>query len=116
MSEQARAAYLQEQMNKLKRKMNQLPLIVYVAMVLSGSCLVAGGYFGHPWLIWTLLIWGLFMSWGVSSARQAKKQYNELLEQMKGVTFATITCSNCQKEIPIGNFEFCPFCGNSLKK
>jgi hypothetical protein len=78
--------------------------------------LVAGGYFGHPWLTWGILMWVICVYWCLSSARQAKKQCNELLEQMKGFTFTKLKCSNCQKEIPIGNFEFCPFCGNPLKK
>jgi len=52
MSEQAKIANLQEQMNKVKRTLKQLPFIVYVTIILSGSCLVAGGYFGHPWLTW----------------------------------------------------------------
>jgi hypothetical protein len=84
MSEMTRAAYLQEQMNKLKRTMNRLPHIVYVTTLLGAFCLAAGSYFGFPWLIWSLLILSVCTSVGVSSARQAKKQYNELLEQMKG--------------------------------
>lgn len=84
MSEMARAAYLQEQMNKLKRTMNQLPLIVYVTTVVGGLCLAACSYFGFPWIMWGLILFGFCMTVSVSSARQAKKQYNELLEQMKG--------------------------------
>jgi ABC-type multidrug transport system permease subunit len=84
MSDVARAVYLQEQMNNLKRTMNQLPLIVSVALSLSGGCLFAGAWFGLPWLMVSLVIWSLCTSFIVLSVRQAKRQYNYLLEQMKG--------------------------------
>lgn len=59
------------------------------------------------------------MAMGVWSTVMARDQYNGLVEELKGVTFATITCSNCKKEIPLRinyTFESCPFCGNPLKK
>lgn len=119
MSEMARVAHLQEQMNKVKRTLNQIPYIVYVTMVLSGLCLAAGSYYGQPWFLGGLTIGGFCMSMGVWSTLMAKDQYNKLLEQFKGLTFAKLTCSNCKKEIPLGinyTFESCPFCGNPLKK
>jgi hypothetical protein len=117
-SEQARVAHLQEQMNKVKRTMNQLPFLVYVTMLISGICLAAGSYFGQPWF-WLFVVAGFCMAMGMLLTRIAKDQYNELVEQLKVVTFATITCSNCKKEIPLRinyTFESCPYCGNPLKK
>ena len=36
---------------------------------------------------------------------------NQIEQRMSGVN----KCSQCGKELPKGNFMFCPFCGNSLK-
>ena len=86
MSEQARTAHLQEQMNKVKRTINlQNPAIVFVAHVLGGISLAAGGYFGQPWLLVGLTIFCVCTSFSMFSARNAKEQYNELLEQLKGL-------------------------------
>jgi hypothetical protein len=118
-SEQARIAYLQEQMNEVKRTIDQNPFIVFVTMLLGGICFVAASHFyGLTGLTVGLVMFTVFMNLRVYSARKAKDQYNKLLEQLKGLTFATLTCSNCKKEIPLGNYAYasCPFCGNSLKK
>jgi len=32
------------------------------------------------------------------------------------IVFTIPKCPNCQKELPIGNFDFYPHCGKSLKQ
>ena len=85
MSEQVGIAHLQEQMNKVKRTMNQLPYIVFVLMILGGISLAAGSHYGPPWSIVGISIGSFCTALSVFLVRYAKEQYNELFEQLKGL-------------------------------
>ena len=73
-------------MDKVKRTLDQqTPFIVFVTHVLGGISLGVGAYFGQPWLVVGMTIFGVCTSFSMISARNAKEQYNELLEQLKKV-------------------------------
>ena len=83
MSEQVGISHLEEQMNKVKRTMNQLPYALLVTIILGGISLAAGSYFGPPWLIVGISIGSFCTALSVFLVRYAKEQYNELFEQLK---------------------------------
>ena len=72
-------------MNKVRQTLNQNPLIVFVTCILGGISLAAGSYLGQLWLLVGLVVFSVCTSFSMFSARNAKEQYNELLEQMKGI-------------------------------
>jgi hypothetical protein len=77
---------MQEQMNKVKRTLNQAtPFIVFLTQILGGISLAVGSYFGQPWLLVGLTIFCTCTGFTVFTARNVKEQYNKLLEQMKGL-------------------------------
>ena len=82
-SKQARTAHLHEQMNKVKRTMNQLPYIMFAAMVLSALSLAISALFGLPWLNVGAGISVITISSSLMFIRYAKEQYNDLFEQLK---------------------------------
>jgi rRNA maturation endonuclease Nob1 len=47
--------------------------------------------------------------------RVANGTKKELMSELENMGTKVSTCPNCQKQLPKGNFEFCPFCGTSLK-
>jgi len=47
--------------------------------------------------------------------RHYRSEEFKILGLIQQMTFQIPKCPNCGKEIPQGDFEFCPFCGNSLK-
>lgn len=49
-------------------------------------------------------------SWKNNRAKKA------LIQELTTVATKSAVCPTCKKEITAGNFEFCPFCGNPLKK
>jgi Ca2+/Na+ antiporter len=82
MSEEAKSPHLQEQMNRVKRSLNQNPFIVFVTCIIGGISLAVGGYFGQPWLIVGVVVFCTCTSFSMFSARNAKEQYRKLIEQL----------------------------------
>jgi len=81
--------------------MNQLPYIVFVTSILGGIALAAGSHYGQPWLPAGTAIGSFCIVLSLISVRYTKEQYNDLLEQLKGIALTKLTCSNCKKEIYI---------------
>jgi rRNA maturation endonuclease Nob1 len=44
------------------------------------------------------------------------KEEGKILELIQQLAMSIPKCTSCGKQIPQGNFDFCPFCGNPLKK
>ncbi len=84
MPEETKAPQLQEQINRVKRTLNQNPFIVFVTCILGGISLAAASYFGQPWYLVGLTIFCVCTGFSMFSARNAKEQYKKLIEQLNG--------------------------------
>jgi hypothetical protein len=86
--------------------------MVLVLAILSG---VIFNIYGID-LFTGLILWisfGILAMWFVQS--YYGKQEAGILWHIEQMAITIPKCPNCGKEIPQGNFEFCPFCGKSLK-
>jgi hypothetical protein len=87
LSEQARIAQLQEQMNKIKAALKrQSPFIVFLTHILGGMALGFGSYYGQPWMTVGLGIFCFCTTISTHSALIIKEEYNELQEQMDKIS------------------------------
>ncbi len=119
MSEDAKLAYLQEKIREAKRN-ERTGLIT---MFLGGLSIVLGISFNIIWNnsftffgVVSLIILGVFMFiLGIYASGHYNGQYRDLMGEFEKLAIKVPICSNCKKELPKGNFEFCPFCGKSLK-
>jgi hypothetical protein len=118
-SEQARAA-LQEKMKDANKNIyvSLTPFNLGVIFVGYGIAQLTLWHYSIEFSIVVLLItMGIAcIIIGICMTIPYIRQYNKLKKQLEKIATSFSNCPNCKKEIPKGNFEFCPFCGNSLKK
>ena len=123
MSEQAKVAYLQEKIKQAKRN-ERFGIaffifgIILVIFSFIAPQIIAVMYPNSPALspILVGIIGGiLFAVLGVADWIYYGLQGGNLVEQLRIMAITIPSCPNCKKELPKGNFEFCPFCGKSLK-
>ena len=109
MSEQAQLFLLQRRLTEIqKHKRN--------SRIIGGAfCIILALVWPYDFI--TGIVLAIFVAtsivWGVQ--RLYRKEELRILGLINQITISTPKCSNCGKEITQGNFEFCPFCGNSLK-
>ena len=126
MSEEAKVVYLQEKIKQVK-SYERFGAIFAVL----GAILVFFLYF-FPFIMAEIysysptpptyppsdsgLVLGiLFIAFGVAVSIYYRVQGWRSMEQLLRMAAANPTCPHCKKELPKGNFAFCPFCGVSLK-
>lgn len=114
LSEEARLVYLQEKIKDAKRheRSGWIAFIVGVIFAVIGfgfSDLIGlgGTLIGVAGII--LAIVGVFESF------YFLYQYNKSMKELEKMAIPTPKCPKCGKELPKGDFTFCPFCGASLK-
>ena len=112
MSEQARLFILRKKLNDTKKTRRNLTISIIVVAILLG---VVGNLVGIDFLVVMTLAVGLMIV-GLFMDSQYAKQESIILWEIKQMDMVISKCPSCGKEIPQGNFDFCPFCGNSLRK
>jgi ribosomal protein S27AE len=70
------------------------PQIIFMLMTIGIACMVIGICMSIPYI----------------------RQYYKLKKELESVATSFPRCPKCLQEMPQGNYAFCPFCGNSLKK
>lgn len=115
LSEKAKLAYLQEKIKEAKGLERGGLLICVLGVVLAIAGFGFGSFFeqGAATLaeVGGILLAGFGFVWYFYYSNQ----YFKLLEQLKRMAVANPKCSTRGKELPQGNYAYCPFCGNSLK-
>ncbi|MEM3551885.1 MAG: zinc ribbon domain-containing protein [Conexivisphaerales archaeon] len=114
MSEQAKLIYLQEKIKEAKGR-ERSGMIAFIAGVIVASIGFAlGEVLGEGWTL--MGIGGILAAViGIVESFYYGYQHSKLLEQLKKMAEALPACPKCGKEIPQGNYAFCPFCGTPLK-
>jgi hypothetical protein len=113
MSEQARPAYLQKAIKEAKRR----KMSGWIEFIVGTALIGAGLFLLDPPLSYWLLVGGLVLAvFGFYSINVNVRKESLLMKEASSLPKVTPTrCPSCGKRIPQENFEFCPFCGKSLK-
>lgn len=114
MSEQARLIYLQEKIKEAKGRERSGWIAFIIGVVFAVMGFGFSDFLGQGG---TLMGIGGILLAGIGAVESFyyTYQHSKLLEQLKKMATVTPTCPKCGKEIPQGNYAFCPFCGASLK-
>ena len=115
LSEEAKLAYLQEKIKDAKSNVRAASAVIALAGVIIALGIVFSFWFGFIYLIAMVLLGTFFFVYGIYGTVHSSNQYNNLMKEMEKMATPTYTCPNCKKELPKGNFAFCPFCSASLK-
>lgn len=119
MSEDAKLAYLQEKIKDAKRNERLGPS----GMVMGGVSVGAGVVFNIIWNNTVTYIGGILLIVlgiicfivGIYMSGHYAGQYKNLMKELESMATSFPKCPKCGKELPKGNFTFCPFCSASLK-
>ena len=114
LSEAARIALLQEMMRDAKRNERGGLLACLVGVVVSVAGFSTTPYAGNSI---NLGVVGLVIaSVGFVVYLHYARLYSRFVGQLAKIAFkSAVPCPRCGKELPEGEFDFCPFCGFSLK-
>jgi hypothetical protein len=116
LSEQAKLVYLQERIRDTKRRERGglASFVIGVILAAVGFGLNDPRFLG---LGGTLMgIGGVILAViGSIEWLYYMYQYNRYMEDLKKMTVTIPKCPKCGRELPQGNFAFCPFCGVSLE-
>jgi len=119
LSEEAKVAYLQEKIKETERKQLSGDFVIGGGLFMSGIglilSLVRPDLLNTLYRILLMIVGVIFVVGGTIQFNNARKQYYSLMGQLKQIS-SNITCPKCEKQIPQGNFIFCPFCGEQLQR
>jgi hypothetical protein len=109
LSEQEKIANLQKKIKTSKKN----KVIGATTTVLAGVTILAGIILS----IWNIGFIAILFVYGIYLYVHSSGQYNNLMKEAEKTaqTIPNPPCLNCGKELLKGNFDFCPFCGNSIK-
>ena len=118
LSEQARVAFLQEKIKDAKGQSRSNFILGIVGLVLAsfGFISYVNGSFGGGsgfLIVGTVGVIAAIIGFSLGSKSEIEKI--RWTNELGKIAFTIPKCPNCNKELPRGNFEFCPFCGKSLK-
>jgi uncharacterized membrane protein YedE/YeeE len=119
LSEDAKLAYLQEKIEDAKRNERLGPS----GIVMGGVFVGVGIVFNIIWNNTVTMLGGIslialgifFFVFGIYVSGHYAGQYKNLMKELESMATSFPKCTKCGKELPKGNFVFCPFCGASLK-
>jgi hypothetical protein len=107
-------SYLQKRLIELDNARGKAILLGIIGSIIFG-------FFWNVWLeydfaVGFILVIAISIAISVPLDGYYKKEKMKMFFEIQQITRSIPKCANCGKEIPQGNFDFCPFCGNSLKK
>jgi hypothetical protein len=113
MSEKANSAYLREAIQKNKRQ----KIAGWIQFVIGTSLIGSGLFLMDPPLSYWSVFGGLvFAIVGFYTINVSIRKESLLIKDSSVMPKVTPTsCPACGKRISQENYEFCPFCGKSLK-
>jgi hypothetical protein len=112
MPEQARTAHLQEAIKDIKRR----KISGWIEFIIGTSLMGVGLFLIDSPLSYWLLFSGLFLAiFGFYSINVNVRKESLLMRELNSTPKGPPRCPSCGKVIPQENFDYCPFCGKSLK-
>lgn len=114
LSEAARIALLQEMMRDAKRNERGGLLTCLIAVVVSVAGFSTTSLAGNSVKLGVVGL--VIAAVGFAVYFYYAHLYSRLVGQLAKIAFkSAVQCPQCGKELPEGEFGFCPFCGSSLK-
>ena len=113
MSEQARLLLLQMQLDQVRKSRRNWAISLIVVAIFFGFVWNGYGFDFFTGLVLTMFF-GTLGEYVVLD--HYGKQETAILWQIEQMAAVIQKCPSCGKDVPQGNFDFCPFCGNSLRK
>jgi hypothetical protein len=109
--EEAKLSYLKEKLDNIQRKQKYVALVLlilpfFVFLIWD----VVTETFDLGMLFIAVIAGGTFST---IVSRYFGERAERLARQIERMGFRT-KCLNCNKEIPRGDFKFCPYCGTAL--
>jgi len=107
LSEEARVAYLRERIDEAKRSERNWGIMATIVLIFA-----IGSYFlevGLELVIVQVIVFVVAVVMELLSTRNRIR----LMEELRKMALVE-PCPKCGKQIPEGNFAFCPFCGANL--
>ena len=117
MSEQTKAA-LQEKMKDANKNMHVslVPVYLGIIFIVNSIFVLTEWHISFQIILMQITLGVACVIIGICMAVPYIRQYNRLKKELENIPASFSKCLSCKKEIPKGNFAFCPFCGNSLEK
>lgn len=112
MSEQAKIAYIQEELKEAKGNQRHGSILVIVGAILTGAGFALADVSQSALYLGILGV--LLVVSGIVYGAYYVAKVTKLKEQLKTMAIKIVICPKCGKEIPEGNYTFCPFCGSPL--
>jgi uncharacterized membrane protein YjjP (DUF1212 family) len=116
MSEQARIASLQEKIKEARNEERNYDIWASISGFSAGGGFALYFSLNRDLFFLVLGIAGVIgvLLFGTVSFL-AKKTKTQLMKELDSLSMKVPTCQKCGKQIPQGNFTFCPFCGTALE-
>ena len=108
LSEQAEIAVLQEKMRQEKRKQTVDLLIGVFGMAFVVLLLIARTH------VWILVLTIFVAVAGLGGYCYYRHRYKVLMAELERMSIKIPTCPKCGKQLPQGNYTFCPFCSSPI--
>ena len=113
-TKQTKLANIKERIEKARNNsLGGVYLNIMAAAVISAG-IVLSSYTGFSYLVFCAFTGAVFAAIGLYSVAKCGKEYSSLIKEIEEMTIQTPKCNDCGKELPQGDFEFCPYCGKSL--
>jgi ribosomal protein L37AE/L43A len=55
-----------------------------------------------------------FVVFGIYASARYAGEYEKTMKELKKVAIPTFTCPKCGRQLPEGEYAFCPFCGSPI--
>lgn len=116
MSEQANLTFLQEKIKDAKSHERSGITFMVLGIILA---VIGFSFYGYGWVVgWSLLVLGIvgviMAIFGILENLFYFRVRIRLMRELERMAIKIPTCSKCGKQIPQGNYTFCPFCGSPL--
>lgn len=115
MSEEAKIAYIQERLREVRSNERYGTILGLIGALMTGIGFALSSVLGQSmWIVGVLGI--LLIICGAIYGAYYAIQRMKLMKQLKTMSITIPKCPKCGKELPKGDFTFCPFCGVSLER
>jgi hypothetical protein len=115
LSEQAKLTFLQEKIKDAKNRERSGHIFGLCGIILA---VVGFTFYSYGWLGWSPLALGIIgviiAIFGIFENLFYSRERIRLMRELERMATKILTCSKCGKQIPQGNYTFCPFCGSPL--
>ena len=114
LSDMAKIALLQEVVRDVKRYERSGFIACIVGIVMSVAGFSTTSLSGNS--IYLGIVGVVISAIGFVEFLHYQRVYSKMIGELASMAFkSAVPCPRCEKELPKGEFDFCPFCGSPLQ-